>query len=130
MMCFQALKGMLECRALTEEYLRKPSRADARRVTGMHHKVHKMPVMVKERIDDDEVEDGAFYDTTIDATSNEEDDQVTEEVVDRDDDEYSGYDQNIMDSREKAQLVHKRWEDLYDNVGSKNLRTPQKGIYT
>ena len=82
--------------------------------------------MVKERIDDDEVEDGAFYDTTMDANSNEEDEQVTEEVSDRDDVEYSGYDQNIIDRRDKAQLIHKRWEELYDNVGSKKLKDALK----
>jgi hypothetical protein len=31
-----------------------------------------------------------------------------------------------MDSREKAQLIHKRWEDLYDNVGSKKLKDAMK----
>ena len=86
--------------------------------------MHNM--MVKEQIDDEEVEDGSFYDTTMDANSNEEDEQVTEEVSDRDDVEYSGYDQNIMDRRHKAQLVHKKWEELYDNVGSKKLKDAMK----
>ena len=83
-------------------------------------------MMVKERIDDDEVEDGAFYDTTMDANSNEEDEQVTEDVSDRDDVEYCGYDQNIINRRDKAQLVHKRWKELYDNVGSKKLKDAMK----
>lgn len=42
--------------------------------------------------------------------------------MDKDEDEYSGFDKNIQDPREKAQIVHKRWEHLYDNVGPKNLR--------
>ncbi len=86
--------------------------------------LHNM--MVKERIDDEEVEDGSFYDTTMDANSNEEDEQVTEEVSDRDDVEYSRYDQNVIDRRYKAQLIHKRWKELYDNDGSKKLKDAMK----
>jgi Mor family transcriptional regulator len=86
--------------------------------------LHNM--MVKERIGDDEVEDGALYDTTMDANSNEEDEQVTEEVSDRNDVEYNSYDKNIIDRRDKAQLVHKRWEELYDNIGSKKLKDAMK----
>ncbi len=33
-------------------------------------------MMVKEWIDNDDVEDGALYDTIIDATTNEEDEQL------------------------------------------------------
>jgi len=50
--------------------------------------------------------------------------------VDEDNDQYSGYEKNIQDRREKAQIVHKWWEQLYDNVGSKNLRMQRKGIST
>jgi hypothetical protein len=39
-------RGLIECRALSEVYLRKPSKAGARRVTDMHHRVHKIPGML------------------------------------------------------------------------------------
>ena len=70
-------------------------------------------MMVKEWIDNEEVEDGALYDTTVNATSNEENEQQTKVVMDGYDDEYSGHDQHII------KLVNKRWEKLYNNVGSK-----------
>ena len=39
-------RRLVNCRALAEVYLRKPSNTDARRVTSMHNHVHKMPGML------------------------------------------------------------------------------------
>ena len=39
-------RGLVNCLALAEVYLRKPSNADAHRVTSMHDHVHKMPGML------------------------------------------------------------------------------------
>lgn len=82
--------------------------------------IHNM--IVKEQMDDCEVEDGALYSTIVDTTTNDEDKQEEDMAVYKDEDEYSGFDKNIQDRREKAQIVHKRWEHLYDNVGPKHLR--------
>ncbi len=38
--------GLVSCHALAEVYLRKPSKADAHKVTDMHCDVHKMPGML------------------------------------------------------------------------------------
>lgn len=38
--------GLVSCRALAEVYLRKPSKADAHKVTNLHRDVHKMPGML------------------------------------------------------------------------------------
>ena len=59
--------------------------------------LHNM--MVKERMDDNEVEDGALYNTVVDTTTNDEDEQEEDMEVDKDDDECSGYDKNIQDRR-------------------------------
>jgi hypothetical protein len=47
--------------------------------------LHNM--MVKERTDSDEVEDGALYEATIDATTNEEDEQQDKMEMDENQDE-------------------------------------------
>jgi hypothetical protein len=39
-------KGLVTCPLLSGVYLRNASKADAHRVTGMHHHVHKMPGML------------------------------------------------------------------------------------
>ena len=39
-------RGLVNCHALAEVYLRKPSNGDAPRVTSMHDHVHKMPGML------------------------------------------------------------------------------------
>ena len=39
-------RGSVNCHALAEVYLRKPSNGDAPRVTSMHDHVHKMPGML------------------------------------------------------------------------------------
>ncbi len=39
-------RGLVNCRALAEVYLRKPPNADSRRITSMHNCVHKMPGML------------------------------------------------------------------------------------
>ena len=64
-----------------------------------------------------------IHDTTMDANSNEEDEQVTEEVSDRDDVEYSGYGQNINDCRERS-LYTKDGKSPMTMMGQKNLRIP------
>ena len=38
--------GFSGCPALTEVYLRKPSKADARNITELHNRVHQMPGML------------------------------------------------------------------------------------
>ena len=40
------VRGLVSCHELAEVYLRKPSKADARKTTMMHRNVHKMPGML------------------------------------------------------------------------------------
>jgi hypothetical protein len=78
--------------------------------------LHNM--MVEERVKEDEMEDSSFYNRVFDEYENgseyEEDDEV------------GGYDQNLMDRRDKSTIAHRRWEELYDYEGSKKLRDAMK----
>ena len=74
--------------------------------------------MVEVRILNDEVEDTAMYDTT---TSDSEEDENVENV-----DNNPGYDLSPTDRHAKFEMVHKRWEELYDFDGSKQLRDSMK----
>jgi hypothetical protein len=75
-------------------------------------------MMVEERVKEDEMEDSSFYNRVFDEYENgseyEEDDEV------------GGYDQNLMDRRDKSTIAHRRWEELYDYEGSKKLRDAMK----
>ena len=75
--------------------------------------------MVEVRILNDEVEDAAMYDTT---TSDSDDECEEYENVDNN----AGYDGSPADRQTKFKMVHKRWEDLYDFDGSKQLRDCMK----
>jgi len=39
-------KGLVHCHALTDIYLRRPSRSDARKIVALHEQVHKIPGMM------------------------------------------------------------------------------------
>ena len=74
--------------------------------------LHNM--MVEERLTDDEVEDGLFYNSFC--SENEHDDGEDIECYD---DAYSSTPAGRLD---KFNMVHRRWEELYDCDGSKNLK--------
>jgi hypothetical protein len=74
--------------------------------------LHNM--MVEERVESDEVEDGSFYSTIYN-----EDNEDNEEENDLDNDEYNSTPAGRL---EKFQMVHKRWSELYDYEGSRYLK--------
>ena len=74
--------------------------------------LHNM--MVEEHVKNDEVEESSFY-NTICGDSN--DDNSNEE--DGDDD---GCDKSPVDRHDKFKVVHRRWEELYEYKGSKELK--------
>jgi hypothetical protein len=76
--------------------------------------LHNM--MVKEWLDNDEVEDGALYEATIDATTNQEDEQQDNMEMDENQDKYSGYDKNELN------LYIKGGKSSMIMLGRKNLR--------
>jgi hypothetical protein len=39
-------KGLVSCRPLTNQYLRRPTKSDARNIVAMHERVHKIPGMM------------------------------------------------------------------------------------
>ena len=39
-------RGMVDCKALANVYLRKPTKSDARNIVRLHEKVHKIPGMM------------------------------------------------------------------------------------
>ncbi len=78
--------------------------------------LHNM--MVNERVADDEVEDGSFY-NTISNENNEDNDDET----DLDNDAYSS---TPAGRQEKFEMVHRRWAKLYDYEGSKCLKDSMK----
>lgn len=78
--------------------------------------LHNM--MVEERVQSDEVEDGSFYNTVFN-----EDNEENEEESDNDSDEYNS---TPAGRHQKFQMVHKRWSELYDYEGSKYLKDAMK----
>ena len=78
--------------------------------------LHNM--MVNERVADDEVKDGSFYNTI----SNENDEDNDDET-DLDNDAYSS---TPAGRQEKFGMVHRRWAELYDYEGSKCLKDSMK----
>ncbi len=75
-------------------------------------------MMVEERVESDEVEDGSFYSTIYN-----EDNEDNEEENDLDNDEYNSTPAGRL---EKFQMVHKRWSELYDYEGSRYLKDAMK----
>ena len=65
-----------------------------------------------------EVEDASFYNTIC---SDNDDNSAKEVNLDND-----GYDKSPTDRHKKFKMVHKRWEELYDYDGSKNLKQTMK----
>ena len=83
--------------------------------------LHNM--MVEERVSNGEVEDESFYNTTL--SDVDEDGEVDMTL------ENAGFDQNPIDRHNKFQVVHKRWEELYDYEGSMKLReSVKRHLYT
>eukprot|EP00804_Cyclotella_cryptica_P015099 CCRYP_000680-RA/>CCRYP_000680-RA protein AED:0.00 eAED:0.00 QI:23/-1/1/1/-1/1/1/26/445 len=78
--------------------------------------LHNM--MVEERVADDDVEDGAFYNTICN-----EDNDENEEETDNDDEAYSS---TPAGRHEKFEMVHRRWAELYNYEGSKYLKDAMK----
>jgi hypothetical protein len=78
--------------------------------------LHNM--MVEERVESDEVEDGSFYSTIYN-----EDNEDNEEENDLDNDEYNSTPAGRL---EKFQMVHKRWSELYDYERSRYLKDSMK----
>ena len=74
--------------------------------------LHNM--MVEERIRIDETEDCSFFDIIHDDCDDE-----GRNINDMDDD---SYDHSPVDRNDKSMMVHKRWEELYDHEGSKQLK--------
>ena len=79
--------------------------------------LHNM--MVEERIESDEIEDGSFYSSI----RNEDDEDDEEEENDLDNIEYNATPEGRID---KFQMVHKRWSELYDFEGSRYLKDSMK----
>ena len=75
-------------------------------------------MMVEERLADDEVEDGSFYNSFC--SENEHDDGEDRECYD---DAYSSTPAGRLD---KFNMVHRRWAELYDCDGSKYLKDSMK----
>ncbi len=78
--------------------------------------LHNM--MINERVADDEVEDGSFYNTLCN-----ENDEDNDEETDLDNDAYN---MTSAGRQEKFQMVHRRWAELYDYEGSKYLKDSMK----
>ena len=76
--------------------------------------LHNM--MVKERISNDEIEDASLY------FNSESDDDNSEEM----EPEEGGYNHSPSARREKSNMVHKRWQELYNCEGSKELKDSMK----
>ena len=80
--------------------------------------LHNM--MVEKRMSNDEVEGASFYNTIC--SDNDNGDDCAEQVNSDSD----GYDKTPADRHNKFKMVHKRWEELYDYEGSKNLKDSMK----
>jgi len=39
-------KGLIHCHELTDKYLQRPSKSDARKIVALHERVHKIPGMM------------------------------------------------------------------------------------
>ena len=75
--------------------------------------------MVEEHIKNDELEDCTFYDTLCDICDEENSN-------DDDDSDDGGYDNSPVDRHDKSKMVHRRWGELYDYEGSKELKDLMK----
>ena len=69
------------------------------------------------------MEDALFYNTTLSVNDEDSEEDMTLENA--------GFDQNPIDRHNKFQVVHKRWEELYDYEGSMKLReSVKRHLYT
>jgi len=76
--------------------------------------LHNM--MVKERVSNNEIEDAWLY------YNSESDDDNSEEMEPED----SEYNNSPSAGCEKSNMVHKRWQELYNYEGSKELKDSMK----
>ena len=79
--------------------------------------------MVKEKMKNDEMEDGAMYNTNINDAGHDCSNENSTEVVDK---QSQGSKMNPVDPQEKSNMVHRRWVQLYDHDGSKHLKEAMK----
>jgi hypothetical protein len=80
-------------------------------------------MMAKERIKNDEMEDGAMFNTNINDAGRNSSDEISAEVVYKQDQGSQIY---PVDCWEKSNMVHRRWVQLYDHDGSKHLKEAMK----
>jgi hypothetical protein len=79
--------------------------------------LHNM--MVEECIKNEEMEGGSFYNTLCNECDNENSN-------DEDESDGGGYENSPVNRHDKSKMVNRRWEELYDYKGSKELKDLMK----